>query len=559
MKRAVLGSLLFLLSSLFCYAQTKVESKQDNVKKTKCDTSVESVSWSPDGKTYVTSNGNKLLIWDSETDEIIASKEDSAASILSVKFSPTGNNIVTVYNDNTFILQDLSPNSTFKIKQTGIFNIPILDAVFYKDAYTVLAPLDGQNLYKLNLNPKQIASINEILSSDLIVYSIDIDKNNENVAVTYSDGTVRIIEVASKRIIKEVKGNPNTNEIIAARFSDSGSYFLYSKDSRTLKVEAVTGTRVYTVKDYDMPVNRADFSPNGKAVVAADKFGFVKIYNIAEGYVEDAIELDEGDVAYNCQFALDGSSILIGTKLGYVIRWIPKTRKVAVAGYGKDNKVEIISDESGTSGTGEGSGEGNNGDDANGEGTTVYKTRPLFDGKGGIFNQVVELNPHNLYIGAGFGSIKSDNFLGNLKTKVGYKNFGFYPFFWGGTLGFDVGFMSPSFPKKYYANGKQLPPPILLTVAPTGIAGIHYLFEKPNILVFAELGMGANIRVMALQGFVGNPAASFFTEIALGAQWKFLRAEVDAVIDTSFNFSINGTIGAVIKLPSKKGIKGEMK
>ena len=94
-KSIALFFVFLLVLTLNCYGQTKVESKDDNVKITKFNTPIESVSWSLDGKTYVTSNGNKLIIWDNETDEIIAQKSYDA-SIISVKFSPTGNNIVTV-------------------------------------------------------------------------------------------------------------------------------------------------------------------------------------------------------------------------------------------------------------------------------------------------------------------------------------------------------------------------------------------------------------------------------------------------------------------------------
>ena len=125
-----------------------IETNKDNVKVTKFDSPIESVSWSPDGNTYVTTNGNKLIFWDSETDEIIAQKSNSDASIISVKFSKIGSSIVTVHNDNSFIVEDLDPDSTFKLVQQGIFELPILDAVFYENPYTLLVPLDGQNIYK---------------------------------------------------------------------------------------------------------------------------------------------------------------------------------------------------------------------------------------------------------------------------------------------------------------------------------------------------------------------------------------------------------------------------
>lgn len=167
----------------------------------------------------------------------------------------------------------------------------------------------------------------------------------------------------------------------------------------------------------------------------------------------------------------------------------------------------------------------------------------------------IDLPTHNIYAVTGLGTINSDKFWGNVKIKSGYLNYDLYPFYFGGGLGFELGIANNNFPFHLKVNGTDTGNPIMLNFAPAAIGGVHYFFEKPEILAFFELELGMNIRMLASSDIqhpaVGNGRPSFFTSFALGAEWKFLRAAFDIQLDTELIYSIGGTIGAIFKLPSR--------
>ena len=170
-----------------------------------------------------------------------------------------------------------------------------------------------------------------------------------------------------------------------------------------------------------------------------------------------------------------------------------------------------------------------------------------------FFRKDIHLPPHNIYAVTGLGTINSDNFWGNIKIKSGYLNYNFYPFYLGGVLGFEIGIANKAFPFHLKVNGVDTGAPIMLTFAPAAIGGIHYLFEKPEILAFFELELGMNIRMLSSSNiqypYVGNATPSFFADFALGAEWKCIRAAFDIQLDTELVYSIGGTLGTIFKLP----------
>ena len=165
-------------------------------------------------------------------------------------------------------------------------------------------------------------------------------------------------------------------------------------------------------------------------------------------------------------------------------------------------------------------------------------------------SQDIHLPIHNIYAVTGLGTVNSNNFWGNIKISTGYLNYNFYPFYLGGGLGFEIGIPSEDFPFHLKVDGTDTGAPLMLNFAPTAIGGVHYLFEKPQILAFFELQLGLNIRYLS-SSYIQHPYVGNATPSVFGAQWKYLRASFDIQLDTEFVYSIGGTIGVVFNILSK--------
>jgi WD40 repeat protein len=120
----------------------------------------------------------------------------------------------------------------------------------------------------------------------------------------------------------------HTGAVNSAAFSHNDAFILTSSDDRTTKLwDTQTGELVTSLSD-QAPVTNAEFSPDGKLIIAANKNGAVQLwrFNEKDGTVSDHITISAHSQEVNCaSFSPDSAMIATSSVDGTAKVWDANT------------------------------------------------------------------------------------------------------------------------------------------------------------------------------------------------------------------------------------------
>ena len=525
----------FLSIYTACFLLTSALSAQDlsNAILAKSDTAISSVAWNNDGKMFATTWNNSIILWDAESNTVLSVYSGHAGPVKKVKFSKDDKWLLSVGQDNTVIVRNLEEPSSSASKMTGNGFLPIRDAVFVSNGYSLMVPLDGFNTtycFRLMLTGQFIAK--SVVQSTAPVYSLDINDDGSLLLVGLQDGTVQVVDVATSQMVSAFPRY--TLSQVPPVFTPDGRHFLSAADKNNLVISPVGGNGAIVIRDSDLPVNSAVVNDDGTMVAAALKNGTIKVYDILTGEIiyKFMMPFSPGDVVNALAFSPDGEFLVAGTEAGYILRW-SITGKVFVPIKKSYENEDLLA------------------------------ASMQYDENGrrrGNFEQMVastksQVPENQLAFEAGFSTLTSDDYVGSINLDIAYRNYHFYPFYWGVGVDFGLGIPSSEFTYSYTLKGEPLSSPYINSFVPFVLGGLSGYLTGPKLLLFAEFSFGPSIRLMSTNDFgrlvTGDLYIGLTGDFMTGVQWKFLRASVGVEYDSNWDFMIKGNLGAVIRFKNR--------
>ncbi len=234
--------------------------------------SVQSASFSPDGKRIVSASGNVIRIWDVATrkqiGERIVGHTDTVNSVL---YNFDGTLIVSASDDMTIRIWDPSTG-----KQRGESLIghtsEVLYASFSPDGKKIIsASWDG--FIKIWDYAKGIQKKIRHPLADYVEYSRD-----GRYILSVGGGIVRLFEVSTKKKIKEVFGD-------VASISVDGAYLVSSDNERGIILSELTlkDSLRLVLENHCKEAYYATYSTNGEIIASVSSDGRVKIWEADTG------------------------------------------------------------------------------------------------------------------------------------------------------------------------------------------------------------------------------------------------------------------------------------
>ena len=293
---------------------------------------VNGLAFSPDGKTIVSAGvkhdpetwrkeiGGEILMWNTHTGELLNSLRGHTQSVNSVIFSPDGKTLMSAGGDgirlwdahtgelvNTFVSH--SENAVFstdgtKIVSSGRESIRILDVQTGKLLKTILSYTD-------------------------FVKSVCFSSDGKTLISGSTDNNIRLWDVHTGKLIKTL--TKHTDSVNSVVLSPDGKTIASGSSDDTIRLwDLNTGKDIRILSGHSLSVNNVAFSPDGKMIGSGSSDDTIRLWNSSTGKHLKTL-IGHKASAYNSVtsviFSPDGNTLVSGSRDETIRVWNVHTGK----------------------------------------------------------------------------------------------------------------------------------------------------------------------------------------------------------------------------------------
>ncbi|MEH2394904.1 MAG: ribosome assembly protein 4, partial [Nostoc sp.] len=234
--------------------------------------SVNSASFSPDGKRIVTASADKTArVWEISGKQI-AELKGHTSYVNSASFSPDGKHIVTASADNTARVWDISGKQIAELKGHTSY---VYSASFSPDGKRIVTASNDKTARVWDISGKQIA---ELKVHNSYVNTASFSPDGKRILIASNDNTARVWDISGKQIA-EFKGH--NSYVNSASFSPDGKRIVTASADKTARVWDISGKQIAELKGHTQPVNIASFSPDSKRILTASYDKTARVWDIS--------------------------------------------------------------------------------------------------------------------------------------------------------------------------------------------------------------------------------------------------------------------------------------
>ncbi|MBX9258006.1 WD40 repeat domain-containing protein [Desmonostoc muscorum CCALA 125] len=237
---------------------------------------VNSISFSPDGKTIASGSWDKTIkLWNIESGEsqTLLGHTDK---VWRVRYSPmNGNMIASASTDKTVRLWN-AKTGEFLGELQGNTDI-VYDLSFSTDSKKIATVSLDRTIKIWDTNTKEELETLENLQGQNGSYSVDFDPNGAKLAVVgYQDGSVKVWDLNTKTA--KVIGHHEKSATFV-RFSHDGRLLASSSDDGMIKLWK-DGQLLTTIKAHEKEIYGLAFSPNDQILASVGEDTTIKLWQI---------------------------------------------------------------------------------------------------------------------------------------------------------------------------------------------------------------------------------------------------------------------------------------
>jgi len=257
--------------------------------------SVESVTYSPDGRYIVSGSADRAIkVWDATTYEEVATLRGHDGFVQSVVYSPDGRYIVSGSQDKT---------------------IKVWDTRTYKE----VATLTGHTQ---------------------LVLSVAYSPDGKYIVSGSLDHTIKVWDAKTYKEVATLSGHDGVVQSVV--YSPDGRYIVSGSWDKTIKVwDAQTYTAVATLRGHNDNVNSVAYSPDGRYIVSGSRDNTIKVWD-ARTYKEVATLTGHNDDVASVAYSPDGRYIVSGSSDTTIKVWDARTYKEVATLRGHDGFVQSV-------------------------------------------------------------------------------------------------------------------------------------------------------------------------------------------------------------------------
>ncbi|AVH68387.1 nSTAND1 domain-containing NTPase [Nostoc sp. 'Peltigera membranacea cyanobiont' N6] len=300
------------------------------------DESVSSVSFSSDGKTLASGSRDKTIkLWNVETGEEIRTLKGHDYSVSSVSFSCDGKTLASASEDKTIKLWNVQTGE--EIRTLKGHDESVSSVSFSSDDKTLASASEDKTIKLWNVQIGE--EIRTLKGHDHVVYSVSFSSDGKTLASASEDKTIKLWNVQTGEEIRTLKGHDHV--VYSVSFSsDCKTLASGSVDIKLWNVE--TGEEIRTLKEYDEPVISVSFSSDGKTLASGSLDKTIKLWNVQTGEEIRTLKGHDESVI-SVSFSSDGKTLASGSEDKTIKLWNIQTAEEICTLKGHDHFVSSVS------------------------------------------------------------------------------------------------------------------------------------------------------------------------------------------------------------------------
>ena len=299
---------------------------------------LDSVSFSPDGKTLASGSGdNTIKLWDVATGKEITTLEGHSAGVNRVIFSPDGKTLASGSGDKTIKLWDVATGKQITTLNRHSDNV---ESVSFSPDGKTLASGSWDKTIKLwdVATGKEITTLNR--HSDK-VRSVSFSPDGKTLASGSFDNTIKLWDIATGKEITILKGD--SDNVNSVSFSPDGKTLASAGGDRDIKLwDVSSGRELKTLRGHSSAIPSVSFSPDGKTLASGSFDNTIKLWDVASGK-EITTLTGHSNFINSVTFSPDGKTLASGSNDNTIRLWDVATGKEITPLKGHSDNVESVS------------------------------------------------------------------------------------------------------------------------------------------------------------------------------------------------------------------------
>jgi len=273
-----------------------------------------SVDFSPDSKYLVSGSADSnVVIWSISLKDKIKVFDEFFKTVYSVKYSKSGNFIVSSSYDGLVKIINFKENKiyTYKDHLLGVYMIDIHNS----DKFVLSLGNDGKIKVWSTTNFKTFFNFKANDSIKIRVKSIKFSPNGYKIFYTNTDGTIKIINLKQGKIEKVI--NLNSGIINSIDFSPDGKEFACGFSDKKIRIyDTETLREKNSFLAHNWAVTQVKYSSNGKFLASISNDRKLNLWD-RKGNLLDSINPDL-KILNTISFSPDSKFIAVGGKKPYI-------------------------------------------------------------------------------------------------------------------------------------------------------------------------------------------------------------------------------------------------
>ena len=307
--------------------------------------SVDSVAFSPDGRTLATVLGdNKVRLWDAASGLRLHVLKGHSDTFISVAFSPDGRTVATGSSDGTTWFWDATTGSRKPHMLNG-FSDAVSSVAFSPNGRMVATGSRDGKARLWNAGTGRRLRVLEGHSS--WIQDVAFSPDGHTVATGSSDDSARLWDVATGRELHVLVGH--THVVSSVAFSPDGrTVATGSWDGSARLWDAAAGAaghELRVLEGYQDRVASVAFSPDGRTVATGSEDGKARLWDAGTGRRLRVLEGHSSSLS-SVAFSPDGRTVATGSDDGTARLWDAETgRELALAVSFRDGSRLVLTPE----------------------------------------------------------------------------------------------------------------------------------------------------------------------------------------------------------------------